>query len=456
MSNKYTLDKWKQRLKLLYHLPFSNRSLKFFPPEFTFRDPMVSLLHKSRQESSHCGLIFLALDHCIKLIPGESLDQLIRLRACIKDILRQIVQADFTDEEVIGITRYQEDEICLYVRLEDDETFDDLYHKGLQLRNRLEQRIRASRMLSSDQHVRFLLGCYVIDPAIANTKYAAEVTYQYARLIATKQLPYNFGNTKLDLDALLKSENISVLAQPIMNLSNGDIFGWEILTRGPQGTPYHLPMDLFEIAHQADVLTALECVVFKKALSEISKRQIKEQVFINITSVSLCHPYLLNELLSVMAEFPEIHPKQIVLEITERHQIRDYEFMAQVIRSFRDEGFRFAVDDAGSGYSSLQSISELIPDIIKIDKSVIQNIDQAEVKQSMLKALLYFAEHMNCQVVAEGVEREEEADILYKHKVHMGQGYYFAKPAPLVFDYERGWYDRMKEKILLRRQTSSA
>jgi EAL domain-containing protein (putative c-di-GMP-specific phosphodiesterase class I) len=122
--------------------------------------------------------------------------------------------------------------------------------------------------------------------------------------------------------------------------------------------------------------------------------------------------------------------------------------MGAILSKFRSYGFRFAIDDAGAGYSSLQSISELIPDIIKIDKSVIQNIDQVAVKQSILRALLLFASDIKCQVVAEGIEREEEANILLDHQVKMGQGYYFAKPERMQFDYARTHVPHLKEKIM--------
>lgn len=172
--------------------------------------------------------------------------------------------------------------------------------------------------------------------------------------------------------------------------------------------------------------------------------------------MTLCHPLFLNQLLTVLSAYDNISASQIILEITERHSIRDFAYMGALMANYRSHGFRFAVDDAGAGYSSLQSISELIPDIIKIDKSVIQNIDQLVVKQYLLRALLLFAENINCQVIAEGIESQGEADILYEMHVHMGQGFYFARPEPIVAYQERMLQCRsITEKIQQNRQICS-
>lgn len=94
-------------------------------------------------------------------------------------------------------------------------------------------------------------------------------------------------------------------------------------------------------------------------------------------------------------------------------------------------GFRIAVDDTGSGYSSLYTISELLPDIIKIDRSVIQGIDTNRIKESMVKGLILVAKEMGSIVVAEGIEKREEAAVLMRNRVDMAQGFLYGKPGTL-------------------------
>ncbi|CAM3471143.1 EAL domain-containing protein [Cytobacillus oceanisediminis] len=91
-----------------------------------------------------------------------------------------------------------------------------------------------------------------------------------------------------------------------------------------------------------------------------------------------------------------------------------------------------AVDDTGAGYASLHSISEIMPDIIKIDCSVIQGIDSNGIKESMLRGLLLVAKEAGSLVVAEGIENEGEASVLSRNKVDLAQGYFYARPDTLI------------------------
>jgi EAL domain-containing protein (putative c-di-GMP-specific phosphodiesterase class I) len=253
------------------------------------------------------------------------------------------------------------------------------------------------------------------------------------------------------LEHLLDKGAVSVLAQPIMNLTSGDVFGWEILARGPINSVFHMPDDLFQFAGQAKLLPRLEFLVVKRALEEIAARKIREPVFLNVTATTLSHPLFLPHVLQCLERHLPLSPQQIYFEITERTEVTDFPAMADIMRQFRTHGFRFAVDDAGSGYSSLQWIGEFVPELIKIDRSVIRFIDQAAVKESLLRAIVSAAREMKCEVVAEGVEREEEADVLFRLDVGMGQGFYFARPNVLLHEHEREAFLETKERIQYRR-----
>lgn len=447
MKFSFLSGEWKERLTMLYSLPFSNWVLRFFPPKFTFRDPILSLVKKHRKKGSSCGLLLFYLEDFHHLFTTYPHEATIELKAKIRQTLLQILPSYFKSKDILGVCEYGNQDICIFIKDYPGFHFDELQKKGMFVLLELQKQLRKSQELYS-KNISFQMGSSIIGTDIENTSAAIENAYHYAHSIATKKLPQHFNQTRSQLLEILNRENISVLAQPIMNLSSGDIFGWEILTRGPQNSPFYTPTELFELAYQADLLTKMEFLVLKKAFHEISDRSIKEQVFLNVTPVSLSHPLFLQRLLELLSQYPSVAPSQIVLEITERHAIRDFQHMGEIMAVYRSHGFRFAVDDAGAGYSSLQSISELIPDIIKIDRSVIQNIDQVMVKQSLLKALLHFAKNINCEVIAEGVERQEEVTMLYELDVNMVQGFYFAHPQPLVTDQERVQQLKLvKEKI---------
>ncbi len=450
MSASYFTSKWRARLKMLYFSPYSNRSLRYFPPEFTFRDPVVSLVHRCRRKGDHCAVIVFDVENYSHMLHSYPAALLENMHERIKHVFKTVLPLFFSQKDLIGVKQIPGQGYGVFVRGDREDSFLNLHDQSIQIRDRLESELAYTPDRKTHESLKFQTGFFVIDRVLQDTGKAIHIACQYAHAIAAKKLPQSFYYTRKQLSDIIDNENISVLAQPIMNLRSGDIFGWEILTRGPRHTPFYFPAELFEFAHQSDLLYKMESLVLRKAFQEISEREINEQVFINVTSISLCHPMFLEEILGCLAQFPGIEPSQIVLEITERHKIGDFRQMTSIMGKCRQHGFRFAVDDAGAGYASLHSISELIPDMIKIDKALIKNIDQASAKQSLLKALLLFAENINCRVIAEGVEREEEAEILFQHEVEMGQGYYFAPPKPLLFNHERLHFDELKNRIRLR------
>jgi EAL domain-containing protein (putative c-di-GMP-specific phosphodiesterase class I) len=100
-----------------------------------------------------------------------------------------------------------------------------------------------------------------------------------------------------------------------------------------------------------------------------------------------------------------------------------------VLDHYREQGFQIAIDDAGAGYSSLQSISELMPDYIKVDRSLINGIDHNEVKSNMLEAFVIFAKKMNSKIIAEGIETEAELQRVNDLGIEYGQGFFIAEPS---------------------------
>ncbi|HSU97280.1 MAG TPA: EAL domain-containing protein, partial [Gemmatimonadaceae bacterium] len=127
---------------------------------------------------------------------------------------------------------------------------------------------------------------------------------------------------------------------------------------------------------------------------------------------------------------------RVVIEITERTAIKDYPKFRERLRTFRDRGFRFAVDDAGSGYAGLGSIANLEPDFIKLDISLINGIDTNFIKQDLVATLVRFANDQGAMVIAEGVEYEQEYEVVKSLGVHLVQGFYLHRPQQLTNELE--------------------
>jgi EAL domain-containing protein (putative c-di-GMP-specific phosphodiesterase class I) len=429
----------------------SKRNDSFFSGEYTVKDPVLDKVSRVRAQGHHCVLILLNLDNFGQMLNPGHYEQILIAQRMICQKLNELLPVYFNEDDVIGIKQFHGEDYCVFLRLPSYDQYLDIHYKSLLIRDELVNRLETASHTHYNGKLTFGVGFFIMEKEPVSTWLSVSIAFHYAQAIATKKLPVNFDYTRKQLLDIINKEEINVLCQPIMDLRSGDIFGWEMLSRGPKDTPFYAPTDLFEFAYQADLLTQMEFIVFKKALREIAERPIREQVFINITSETLIQPFFYDQLVEYLSLFPSVRASQIVLEITERHSIRDFRQMCQVMKQYRSLGFRFALDDAGAGYASLQSISELIPDMIKIDRSIIQNIDQGGVKQSLLKALMKFAEDINCAVIAEGIETEEEAEILYQHSVTMAQGYYFLKPTQIIdCNSHRAHFETLKDKIRIR------
>jgi EAL domain-containing protein (putative c-di-GMP-specific phosphodiesterase class I) len=234
------------------------------------------------------------------------------------------------------------------------------------------------------------------------------------------------------IQQIIVEKSINLLAQPIIDVSTNETRALEMLTRGPKGTVLEFPLQLFSIARQTGLLYDLEMLVFEKALQQIKTTRCPHDIFINFTPITLGNMRFTRDIKKLMQKYKGIAPKQIVFEVTERDSIEELKDFNYNIKVLRLMGFRIAVDDTGSGYASLNTISEIMPDIIKIDRSVIENIDKNTLKESMLKGLLMVAKEAGSLVVAEGIENADEASVLTRNNVDLAQGYFYARPTALI------------------------
>jgi EAL domain-containing protein (putative c-di-GMP-specific phosphodiesterase class I) len=122
---------------------------------------------------------------------------------------------------------------------------------------------------------------------------------------------------------------------------------------------------------------------------------------------------------------------RVIVELTEHNAIDDYPGLVDSLRSLRQKGTRISIDDTGSGYSSLAHILKLAPDLIKLDRDLVSGIDVDPVRRALAAALVSFAAETGAQIVAEGVETEDELVALRQLGVRYAQGYYLGRPAGL-------------------------
>ncbi len=227
-----------------------------------------------------------------------------------------------------------------------------------------------------------------------------------------------------DLRSSLRERGVYVDYHPIVYADTGDIFGYEALARGVMRS-LRSPEVMFEVAEEADLIWELSRLCRSRALEGLeSYLKPGESLFINVDPHDFSDP--------AFGDLNVQDPTRVVLEITERTAIKDYPKFRERLRSFREVGFRFAVDDAGSGYAGLGSIANLEPDFIKLDISLINAIDTNFIKQNLVETMVKFADDHGAKVIAEGVERAEEFNTVRDLGVHLVQGFYLHKPGAMT------------------------
>jgi len=298
------------------------------------------------------------------------------------------------------------------------------------LTSRLEGFLRARIEQEHGEEIAGLVGVYVGTATVfRNPKIRTErLIYRAIREAADAARSAEEWERTLkisDLKATLREGAVFMEYHPIIVTRTEEVYGFEALARGTRRS-LRSPEVLFQVAEEANLIWELSRLLRQRAVQGILPYLKKDQfLFLNVDPHDFDDP----EFRNLDAEELGIDdPGRIVLEITERTAIKDYPRFQEYLAAFRERGFRFAVDDAGSGYAGLGSIANLAPDFIKLDISLISNIDSNFLKQNLVETIVGFAEGQGAQVVAEGVERREEFETVRDLGVHLTQGFLFHKP----------------------------
>jgi diguanylate cyclase (GGDEF)-like protein len=233
------------------------------------------------------------------------------------------------------------------------------------------------------------------------------------------------------LGHILAHGDITTLFQPIVSLSERRILGYEALSRGPSNGPLHSPINLLATARHAGRLNELEMTCRETACRRYSQVALRGKLFLNASPETLLDathkPGRTLELLHAYG----ISADNVVIELTEQAPADDLELLDKALHHYRSMGFSIALDDLGAGYSSLRLWSELRPDYVKIDRYFIDGIHLDPVKREFVESILKIARASRAQVIAEGIELQEELAVLAGMGIDLVQGYLLGRPQEL-------------------------
>ncbi len=230
---------------------------------------------------------------------------------------------------------------------------------------------------------------------------------------------------------IVNNKSLTSYFQPILNASDKSIYGYEALIRGiKENGELMFPDVFFEKTTRNDMTFKVDRLCRETALKTAAQNKINTRLFINFIPTSIYDPEFCLKSTVQWANELGFDPKNIVFEVVETETVNDKEHLKKILTFYRDKGFQIALDDVGEGYSNLNTLISLRPNIIKVDRYIIQNIDQDELKQSVYSSLYSLAQENGIEVLAEGVETLAELETVEKIGVDYLQGYYFGRPNP--------------------------
>lgn len=223
------------------------------------------------------------------------------------------------------------------------------------------------------------------------------------------------------IEQVLETEAFEIALQPILRLTDRGVAGYEALCRF-SGVPYRPPNLWFDEAAVVGLQSDLELHVIRTALALMPDLPIGTYLSVNTSPDTLATGKI-----SMLVK--RCDASRVLIEITEHAEIDDLDALLMEIDRLRDLGARIAIDDAGAGYSGLQQIVRLRPDVIKLDMSLTRDVDKDLARKSLASAMVQFARDTQAHVVAEGIETEAEMRTLAQIGIELGQGYHLGKPA---------------------------
>jgi len=236
-----------------------------------------------------------------------------------------------------------------------------------------------------------------------------------------------------DLKEAIEQDTLEIYHQPQIDLKTLRVCSSECLIRWNHKIEGFISPEVFiPLAEDLGLINQLTLWVIKRSLMQHQQILTKHNhmVSINISGKDIAYEHFFNNALTIIEE-SEIPAEKIILELTESASISHNKQSLDLIQKFRDLGFTISIDDFGTGYSSMAQISHLPFQELKVDRQFVENVNDDKKRKTIAEATVKMAKGLGLEVVAEGINSQEDEDTLRSFGCDIGQGYYYAKPMPI-------------------------
>ena len=262
------------------------------------------------------------------------------------------------------------------------------------------------------------------DPRTRPSRNLLRALRDAARMVDSQEKAERLGMIS-SCRAILAGRKLRTVYQPVFDIQQRRVVGFEALIRGPAGE-LEQPDVLFAAARESDLALELESLCLETIFRRLPRATLQRKLFVNASPRLLTHPVFLDD--RNLADISRAHT-QVVIEVSEKEVVGDYHAFRGVLDRLRGHGLQIAIDDAGSGYSGLESILQLRPQYIKVANTIVQNLHEETIKRGVITALASVGREIDASLIAEGIEQPEELKALVDLGVNYGQGFLLGRPS---------------------------
>ncbi len=388
-------------------------------------------IRKMLDEYGKLGIMYIDISKEIESLYGWQIyDKLVRLSANrINSLKRELLPSS----TIIGLTGVRSGEIVIFFPTDKSgnslnvSMIEKMIHK---MNNDLETELPGWEpdYVFSTRVFRFGYS-FIKKQTIIRTERLIISAIEKAKRLIDMQKEESRLDRDLNLEYIIVNNDINMVYQPLVELSNLNILGYEALARVENAGFLSNTEMLFSYAVETDMLLDLERICRTNAIESIPEKLNGRKIFLNSSAKGIYDPEFKSSKFDRFLNEHGLSNEDVVIEITERLAVSDYMAFTTAIKILKEKGYKIAIDDMGAGYSSLRTIAEIKPDYLKYDMALIRDIHQNLIKKDLLETLIPFTERLGASIIAEGIETEGEYRVLRDLGIKYGQGFYFAKPA---------------------------
>jgi len=395
---------------------------------------VVDDVRKNTENFKKAGILFVDVIESIETIHGwQKFDMVVKR---IANVLREIHSKMLKENDIIVSQAPRSGRFIIFVFSKDkgeqvDELFmqyvmDNIQEKVFRMTKDLREKYLFPKTIC---HIGF--DFLYLDPVVRFERnlYSA---IERARDNAYSQATDFWNRRNKELQRIIVNNDIQTVFQPILNLQTAESIGYEALTRITSIEFFNDTETLFSYAVQTEMILELERICRKNAIKMIKYALANKKLFLNVSAKGVLHPEFTDGRFAEAVRSAGHSEKDVVLEITERLAIKDLELFKKTVKKLKSYGFAVAIDDVGAGYSTLHTIAELKPNYLKYDMALVRDINKHAIKRDLLESLIPFSKKIDSIIIAEGIETRDEFEVLKDMGIEYGQGFYFARPGPLL------------------------